>query len=229
MSTDELDQMFFQLASDHADPGYLVAIRSHIAYLTQELKEAEEDSQVLSNYHNNPDWLKHYTTRDWSFPEFVDHLIQDRDEQRARAEKAEQICKEYSESYDRILALRNDEKSDTAIRLGHPKLEPWCAADLVVAELHQLQSQLSSALAKQEEMRNALQQALITLQKGAASWGGNDFAIPIVEQALSTQQPIPEIKCSRCGQPCSTYHKDWTNDKKVCHTCYLKVIQQPTL
>lgn len=37
---------------------------------------AKEDSQVLDNYHNNPDWLKHRVKgRDYSFPEFVDNTI----------------------------------------------------------------------------------------------------------------------------------------------------------
>lgn len=48
--------------------------------LEKELHEAKEDSQVLNNYHNNPAWLKHYIKgRDYSFPEFVDNLIIERD------------------------------------------------------------------------------------------------------------------------------------------------------
>lgn len=39
----------------------------------------------------------------------------------------------------------DDEKLDTSTRLGHPELEPWCAADEVVAERDQLRQDLAEA------------------------------------------------------------------------------------
>lgn len=44
------------------------------------LKDLEEDSTVLSNYHNAPDWLKHYPKAVGGFPNFVYYLIKLKEE-----------------------------------------------------------------------------------------------------------------------------------------------------
>lgn len=55
-------------------------LRTELEQCRRELKEALELSQVLDKYHNNPEWIKHYVKgRDYSFPEFVDNIIAERD------------------------------------------------------------------------------------------------------------------------------------------------------
>lgn len=73
----------------------VIVIEEDLRNLERELNEAKEDSKVLRNYHNNPEWLKHHVKgRDYSFPEFVDNIIAERNQLRADLKMCAEALKE---------------------------------------------------------------------------------------------------------------------------------------
>lgn len=150
---------------------------------------------------------------------------------RADKERLGQKLTEYSASYDNLMAVRNEEKRDTAARLGYPELEPWGAADLVMKQLQSLSE-------RNGEMERALKNIY------GRTFGGSSIRWPnarIAEECskVLTPQPANEGKelssgatkteplCAECGNPisehtldstptCPVYYKDQQQAGAVC-------------